>query len=232
MKLGIGIPTYRRADGKTPFYLKRALDSVRAQTHQDYYVFLIGDSYDDSLEFEYLAKLIPNDKIYKHNLLVPVERAKYQMGTRELWCSGGVNAYNFAIEMSLKFGYSHLCHLDHDDFWAPTHLEQINSVLEQKPDAACVLTCANYKNEFYLPRVTLDGSVVEYFPEARQVVHSAVCLNHNLMPLRYRDVYSETGIALEADIDMWARLRVYCLEKNLKSYLISDGTCFHPNEGM
>lgn len=232
MKIGIGIPTYQRLDGRTPFFLKKALESVRNQTYQDYFVFLIGDHYTDNLEFEYLAKLIPANKIYRFNLPVAVERQKYQMGTRELWCSGGVNAYNFAIDTSLKFGIKYLCHLDHDDYWSPNHLEKIKSAIDLYPNAACIYTCSDYKNQFHLPRVELDNSIKEHFPESRHVSHSSVCLNHELMPLRYRDVYSETGMVLEADIDMWGRLKQYCDQRNLKSYLISSLTCYHPIEGM
>ena len=36
MKLGIVIATYQRLDGSTPVLLKRAIDSVKKQTHQDF----------------------------------------------------------------------------------------------------------------------------------------------------------------------------------------------------
>ena len=47
MKLAIRILTYQRKDGKTPFFLRRALESIKNQTYKDYKIFLIGDKYDD-----------------------------------------------------------------------------------------------------------------------------------------------------------------------------------------
>jgi glycosyltransferase involved in cell wall biosynthesis len=52
MKLGIVIATYQRLDGSTPSMLKRAIDSVKNQTHQDYTLIIIGDKYEDNNEFE------------------------------------------------------------------------------------------------------------------------------------------------------------------------------------
>ena len=49
MKFAVTIATYQRKDGKTPQLLKRALDSVFNQTHQDFRVFIVGDNYEDDL---------------------------------------------------------------------------------------------------------------------------------------------------------------------------------------
>ena len=35
MKLGILIATYQKSDGSTPFLLKRAIESIKNQSHQD-----------------------------------------------------------------------------------------------------------------------------------------------------------------------------------------------------
>jgi glycosyltransferase involved in cell wall biosynthesis len=42
MKLGIVIATYQKSDGSTPILLKRAIDSIKAQTHKDYILIIIG----------------------------------------------------------------------------------------------------------------------------------------------------------------------------------------------
>ena len=52
MKLAISTSTYKRKDGGTPNLLKRALDSIFNQTHQDFKIFLIGDRYEDENEIK------------------------------------------------------------------------------------------------------------------------------------------------------------------------------------
>jgi glycosyltransferase involved in cell wall biosynthesis len=231
MKFAIAMSTYRRGDGSTPEYITRALNSVLAQTHQDYKMFLIGDHYDNEEEFNSFGATFSPEKIYKRNLPVAVERSKYKMGTRELWCSGGANAHNTLLDEIVSQGYDYVCRLDHDDYWADDHLESINRVIEQVNDAACVYTCSTYPTIHHLPRIpTLDGTVYLSFPTPVNVVHSSTCINYGKVPLRYRDVFAETGQVLEADIDMWNRLKEFCEKSSLKSYVIAKITCHHPDE--
>ena len=125
--IGISIPTYQRKDGTTPFLLSRALESVKNQSYQDYKVFLIGDDYKDKKEFIKLASsIIPSNKIYFENLPIAIERNKYPTSSKQLWCSGGVNARNYIIDLALSDNINYLCPLDHDDYWHPQHLEFIN----------------------------------------------------------------------------------------------------------
>jgi glycosyltransferase involved in cell wall biosynthesis len=231
MKFAIAMSTYRRGDGSTPEYITRALNSIKAQTHQDYKVFLIGDHYDDEDEFNSFGDMFEPEKIYKRNLPVAVERSKYKMGTRELWCSGGANAHNTLLDEIQAQGYDYVCRLDHDDYWAEDHLETINNVIETQINPACVYTCSTYPNIHHLPRIeTLDGKTYFSYPTPVHVVHSSTCINYKLIPLRYRDVYAETGQVLEADIDMWIRLREVCEKSGLNSYVVAKITCFHPDE--
>lgn len=233
MKFAIAMSTYRRSDGSTPEYITRALNSVLSQTHQDYKMFLIGDHYDNEEEFNSFGSAFSAEKIYKRNLPVAVERSKYDMGSRQLWCSGGANAYNTLIDEILAQGYEWVCHLDHDDYWADDHLERINEVICSQNDAACVYTCSTHPILGCLPRVQpLDGRVYFSYPKPVNVIHSSTCINFRLVNLRYRDVFAETGQVLEADIDMWNRLEKYCIENSLKSYLIAKLTCYHPDEKL
>lgn len=233
MKLAIGIATYQRADGTTPIYLSKALASIVKQIHQDYKVFLIGDKYENNNEFEAIAKsIIPQEKIYFENRSFAPERDRYKLGSRELWCSGGVGAYNHAIDIALNQGFDYMCHLDHDDYWSEDHLSSINYVIENTQNSALIYTCSKHIQNQILPRgVSLDDSVCEHIPIPANIVHSSVCINHKLISLKYRDVYLEEGRTLEADMDMWYRVKDY-LSKNshLKSYLIKRTTCFHELE--
>jgi glycosyltransferase involved in cell wall biosynthesis len=131
MTIGIVIATYKRLDGATPSLLKRAIESVNQQTHQDYTLIIIGDNYEDDIEFESICHSNDlGDKLIFKNLSHAKEREKYPIGSNELWCSGGVNAYNEGISIALGLGLEYICHLDHDDYWHPQHLEVINHTIE------------------------------------------------------------------------------------------------------
>lgn len=233
MKLGIVIPTYKRGDGTTPSLLSRALESIKNQTYSDYKVFLIGDKYDDDAEFTQLAtSIIDSDKIYYENLPIAVERDKYKLGSRELWCSGGVNATNRGIDVALDMGITHICHLDHDDYWHHQHLEMIYTVITNTDNStAFIYTCGTYKNS-YLPNVPLNNDVIESLPKVCHVLHSSVCINHSVIPFKYRDVFKDEGRVTEADGDMWGRISSYVSKNGFKSYLVRGITCYHPTENI
>ena len=83
MKLGIVIATYQRFDGSTPTLLKRAIESVKDQTHQDYTLIVIGDKYEDNKEFENICNSAGlKDKIIYENLPYAKEREKYPIGSQ------------------------------------------------------------------------------------------------------------------------------------------------------
>jgi glycosyltransferase involved in cell wall biosynthesis len=230
MTLGIVIPTYRRSDNTSLSYLHRALSSVKSQTYQDYKVFLIGDRYDDDDEFTHISEtVIDRQKIYYENLTEAKERDKYKIGSKELWCSGGVNAYNHGIKVATSQNIEWICHLDHDDWWDSDHLQNIADVISRVPNLGFVYSCSRHIKG-YLPYVNLDNQVISSYPVPCNVIHSSVCINHKKIPLLYRDVFSEAGIVQEADIDMWYRITKYMQDNQLESALIKKITCHHIEE--
>jgi hypothetical protein len=57
-------------------------------------------------------------------------------------------------------------------------------------------------------------------------------MNFKTIPLRYRDLFDETGVVgLPADAELWDRCGRCILENNLKSTLINKITCSHIEEG-
>lgn len=213
----------------TPTYLTRALESIKNQTHKDYKVYLVGDRYDNHSEFVKLAEsILPKNNIYYTNLDRAKERDLYPLGSLELWCSGGVNARNRAIDIALADGVHYICPLDHDDYWSSNHLKAINNVLESK-EADFVYTCSTYLDSI-LPIQQLTSEIVPSIPQPGKLIHSSVCINYDKIPLKYRDVYSEIGIVEAADYDLWKRVSKYIPEHTLKSYLVAELTCYHPNE--
>lgn len=231
MKLGIIITTYQKSDGTTPIILKRAIDSIKNQTHQDYTLVIVGDKYEDNGEFESICHNVGlGDKLIFKNLPYAKEREKYPMGSKELWASGGVNARNEGINTCLKLGLEYICHLDHDDYWHPQHLEIINYAIEITKDPIIINTCSTYFNS-YLPNIELTNEITPSEIKPGVIIHSSACINHKKLPLRYRDVFEETGKEFAADADFWIRAGEYIKQNNLKSYKISSLTCYHPTEG-
>jgi glycosyltransferase involved in cell wall biosynthesis len=229
MKFSILLGTYQRPDGKSPFYLKRALDSIFRQTHQDFRVYLMGDKYEDDAEFKAIALSYPQDRMYYENLPRAVEREKYWNNKNVLWNTAGLALANYTIDLILKDGFDYMCQLDHDDYWSSEHLEVLNNVVENTGTLwAC--TKALYIDH-YEPGVVTDKEYVEYFPEPCRVIHSSTCINFRALPLRYRNVYEETGRIAPCDADLWERTTAYLKNHHMRAYFVNTLTCFHEAEG-
>jgi hypothetical protein len=222
MKLAINISTYKKKDGSTKQLLKNTLESIVNQIHQDYKVFLIGDNYEDNDEFlEIATSIIDNSKIYYENLPFAFERDKYS-DLKKIWFSGGTYATNYAISKALSEGFEWICHLDHDDIWDQKHLSIFSNFIESNIDK-------NYA--FLSSRCLVDGQIYpkysppgQFYPRAVDLGHSCVCINFLKIPLRYRDVYQETGSDYAADADLWERISEYIKNNNLYAYLLEDVT--------
>jgi hypothetical protein len=231
MKLSVAISTYKRPDGKTPFFLNRIKDSLLSQTHQDFKVYLIGDRYDDNDEFEKICEeLNKNLDLYYINLPVAVERDNYK-DKMALWSYGGVNAINIGIEQSLIDGIDYVCHLDHDDWWGADHLYLINECIENT-NSDIIFTKSTFRKMF-LPIINGDDKYVDMLPKSCGIINSSTCINFKKIPLRYRDVFGETGeVGLPSDADLWVRINQYSLINEIKSTFIIRLTCYHEEEGF
>lgn len=231
MTIGIAITTYRNENGTTKDLLIRALDSIKNQEYQDYKVYLIGDRYDDDFELNQIAEsIIPIEKIYCENLEYAVERDKY-LGINDdaLWNCGGCNARNYANEIA-KSEVDYVCQLDHDDYYLPNHLMNIYNTINNHPNAAFIHTMANYIDTCVLPNINSDSLIIERLPEPMGLVHSSVCINNKLIPLKYRDVFEEDGHIYPSDADMWRRISNLCVNCGLNSYLVCQVSCIHELE--
>jgi glycosyltransferase involved in cell wall biosynthesis len=233
MKFGIIIATYQRLDGTTPFLLTRAINSIKQQTYQNYKLIIIGDRYENNDEFEKICNDNLDIDISYFNLPIAKERDRYPIGSKELWCAGGVNARNTGIDILLNLDVNYICHLDHDDYWHPTHLEQINRVLTTVDNnASFIYSCSTYFDRYLPNGIELNNSIINSSPRPGDIIHSSVCINYKNIPLRYQDVYAESGNVEAADANLWSRIYEYIHENMLSSYLISAITCFHPTENQ
>jgi len=227
MKFGVIIATYKRPDGRTPFFLNRALKSVSRQLHSDYLVLLIGDAYEDEEELIRLSSAVPSEKMYLENLPIAVERERYPEGGSALWASGGLNAMNRAVEIGLEKGITHFCHLDHDDHWAPDHLINFKKELEHKDWNFLVSYSTSPVFRTFLP----SDPPEEILPIPFGMIHSSTCVNFAFFQERYRDVNLEIGEIRPADADLWMRLSETMTRLDIKGKMIKKLTCFHEDEG-
>jgi glycosyltransferase involved in cell wall biosynthesis len=232
MNFGICISTYQRKDGKTPELLRRALDSVFNQTYKNFKIFLIGDKYENNDEFEKILSEYPSEKIYYENLEIANERDFYN-NKMAIWSYGGVNALNRCIDVAFSNNFVFLCHLDHDDWWYPNHLENIKNCIEET-NADWICTKSTYASAGqFLPNLMSKDKYIKFEPGWAKLIHSSVCINYKNIPLKYRDLFKITGkVGLPADADLWERIKVFAKENNKKCILINELTCRHDEEGF
>ncbi len=226
-KIGVIIATYQRPDGKTPSYLRRALNSIHSQTFKNFQVYVMGDKYENNIELKTIIAPYPN--ITCINMPHAVEREKYKFGDMKLWCTGGMNAFITGVNRALDDGIKYICHLDHDDFWENNHLELISKVIEEK-NPFFVCTASSYSN-IHLPYKPLNNEVEEFYPVPGGMIASSSCVKYSDTKLRYRDVFEATGTPNPGDADLWERMAKEMQENGKKGYLIKTLTCHHDEEG-
>lgn len=223
MKIAIVCTTYYRPDNKSLFYLERALQSIQNQTYKDYQVYLIGDDYANKGQFQKIANKY---RVKSLNLTESIERGKYQFGTYPLFCSGGLTPALKGIEMALADGHEYICHLDHDDWWEPSHLEYINHVIESH-HPLFICTLSTYYGGL-LPSYEPSKEVMQYVTYPGCCVLSSSCIRYSETKLRVRDVFAETGKAYPADADFWSRIADEVKMKG--GYIVTAITCHHDEE--
>ena len=229
MKIAVIITTYKRSDGKTPFYLKRALDSVFNQTHKDFKCFVIGDRYEDDNEFVNIVSSYDETKLYFENLPIAMERDNYTDKSL-IWKYGGCNASNHAINIAVSHGYDYICRIDHDDEWMENHLDVISNVIESK-SPLFICTKSFYLGGRTLPNLKSDDYLIETYPIGAGMVHSSTCVNYGKIPLRQVNLYEEYGRNDKpGDEYFWNILKSYMVENNEIGYCINLVTCSHYEE--
>jgi len=227
LRIGVVISTYMRPDGKTPFYLRRALNCIKNQTFKNYWIYLIGDKYDNEQELMDIASQY--DKITCINLPYALERDKYQWGDFRLWCTGGMNAVLTGITKAIDDGIEYICHLDHDDQWTLNHLDLFAGVIITKtPFFIC--TMSSY-SDIHLPYQKQTGEVVEFLPAPGGMVASSSCIKYSDTRIRLRDVFEATGKPNPGDADLWFRLAEEMRQMGKRGFLVRTLSCRHDEEG-
>lgn len=187
------IPLYNKAP-----YVRKALESVVAQTYRDFELIIVDDgSTDESLQVveDYIRETISDER-----LTIRVIRQKN---------SGVAAARNRGVKESRG---EYVCFLDADDWWEPNFLGEIYKLVTECPDAG--ILCTNYI--YYKPGKThealnLPRGYINY-PEAYiQCMSMPVTSITTCMPRRVFDEMGgfPVGIKLGEDFLLWAKTAIH-----------------------
>ena len=192
MKFSVIIPLYNKAP-----YVRKALESVFAQTYTDFELIVINDGSTD------------NSSIIAGEYLKGIGGVNYKIINQPN--AGVAAARNNGVAQAMG---DYLAFLDADDWWEPTYLERMAQLIEDYPDAGlygmnyiyykpgktrvalkCKTGYINYPKEYY------EGSAMMIFTSS----------SSSSMP---KKVFNEmggfpVGIKLGEDFLLWAKTAMH-----------------------
>ena len=187
-KLSVIIPLYNKAP-----YVRKALETVCAQTYSEYEIIVINDGSTD------------NSAIIAEEYLNGVESISYKILSQQ---NAGVSAARNNGIAASKGEY--VAFLDADDWWEPTFLEKMVQLIEDYPDAG--LYASNYI--YYKPgktHVAVNNVETGYFNYPKAYYESGTMPVTSISVAIPRRVLDEIGgfplgIKLGEDFLLWARI--------------------------
>lgn len=186
-KFSVVISVYNKQD-----FIAKTLESVLAQTFQDFEIIIRNDGSSDNSDLEILKFKDP--------------RIKYYPGAN-LGAGGG---RNFVIDKS-KAPYIAL--LDADDYWYPFYLEEQNRLIEQYPEESIFATATELKrhgkifaNNYSLEYDSNNTIKINYFKGS-----FLTSLLHSSSTVIRKDVFRNIGyydpsIKSGQDMDLYIRI--------------------------
>lgn len=224
---GVRIQTYNRQKPK-PIrdYVEEAIDCVNRQTYKNWKIFLIGDCYEPREEFKEFAKFAPPDKIVAVNMHRAPEREIHT--GYNLWCCGGITAFNFSLDLMTELGITHCANFDDDDIWFPRHLEFHARTYDADPQCVMVCSHGHYK---------IANNVLPKTPLTSIAANSCNCAcswDIVRMPLRARNCIQETAWKKDCwDYWFWRSFEdTVRASEGLKMSIIPEMTVFQRHTHM
>lgn len=180
ISFAIVVATYNRSNGMSPFNIRRMFSNLRAQTYTNFKVFLIGDDYQPAEEFENLCQEFESERLYCKNYVGTSFRGNVFKLPHNRWANGGIYASYHGLKQAISEGFKYYLHLDDDDIWESTHIQEHYNTLIKFPLVDYMYTISNFC-KIHLPRNTL-GTKLDLFYNNRKVipadvVHSTWCIN-------------------------------------------------------
>lgn len=191
-KFSIIIPLYNKEA-----YVRKALESVVAQTYRDFELIIVDDGSTDNSADVVRELVIGNSKLVNDQFRLISQPN-----------SGVAAARNNGVKASCG---EYVCFLDADDWWKPTWLEEMDKLITEFPDAGLYAT--NYV--YYKPGKThvalnLERGYMNY-PEAYLHGEMPVTSITTCMPRRVFDEMGgfPIGIKLGEDFLLWAKTALH-----------------------
>ena len=235
VKFAIVMATFCRKNGKTPEYLKRAMDSVMNQTYTNWDLIIVADKYEpreelESILFEYNKKT-NNNIIYLYNYIVERDYIENKMN---LWTCAGARSMNMGLNYARQNNYKYYCHLDDDDFWTNEHLEKLAYAYTNFPNCIFSNTKSTFFNS-YLPKDEENITTIyenNRLPLSRATIHSAFSFRCDIIPFDYFTSLNENVAFWYSDATMLDCIKDF-LSKNKQycSIYMPFLTCYHDYEG-
>ena len=209
MKFSVIIPLYNKAP-----YIRKALESVFAQTYTDYELIVVDDgSTDDSacIVQQFIDERLKvkgeetSGAVTSTYNLSPIT---YKLSVRLITQSNaGVSAARNAGVATSSGDY--IAFLDADDWWEPTYLEKMAQLIEDYSEAG--LYASNYyyhKDGVNIIKVDIPTGYFNYPKEYFKNFAMPVWTGATMIP---RNVYDEMGgfplgIKLGEDFLLWAKI--------------------------
>ena len=186
MKFSVIIPLYNKAP-----YVRKALETVCAQTYRDYEIIVINDGSTD------------NSAIIAEEYLNGVEGISYQILSQQ---NAGVSAARNNGVAQASGDY--IAFLDADDWWESTYLERMVQLIKDYPEAG--LYACNYV--YYKPGKTHVALNIPtgYINYPKAYYESGAMPVTSITAIMPRAVFDEmggfpVGIKLGEDFLLWAK---------------------------
>jgi glycosyltransferase involved in cell wall biosynthesis len=185
-QFSIVIPTYNRLK-----FLQQALDTVWAQTHDDYEIIVVDDGSTDGT-WDYLASLECRVKRVRQSNRGPA--AARNMGVR------------------LAEG-EYVAFLDSDDFWLPWTLATIDKVIQQHNQPS-LISAATSECEGEAPNLAQENFATEWFCNYFATADRADYVGSGALFVK-RSVFNhangfDEGMSVGEDLDFYFRLGTVC----------------------
>lgn len=189
MKYSVIIPVYNKAET-----IAESIKSVLAQTEQNFELIIVNDGSSDNLQEA--IKDFPSIRVINQE-------------------NGGVSvARNTGIKEA-KGDY--VCFLDADDLYLPNHLEELNFLIKEYPQAVMFFT--SHIETFTNGETRNISNLLPKFPDSflcenlfkllnensYSLIHTnCACINRNF--INKNGIYFEPGEKIGEDTDMWFRV--------------------------
>ena len=195
MKFSVIIPLYNKAP-----YIRKALESVLAQTYADYELIIVDDgSTDGSAEIAEAILQDPASRLIASSPHRLIRQAN----------SGVSAARNNGVAQA---NGDYIAFLDADDWWKPTYLERMAQLIEDYPEAGlCACNYVYYKPGKTHVALNIPTGYINY-PKA--YYESGAMPVTSITAIMPRAVFDEmggfpVGIKLGEDFLLWAKTAMH-----------------------